>query len=72
VTSYVLLGRDRLEGFMMDFNSLVRNVNGALGMMRIQVFPVVLVVRKGMDKGGRELIWDVSEWIRWFGEVTGR
>ncbi len=56
MTSYVLLGRDRLEGFMMDFNSLVRNVNGALGMMRIQVFPVVLVVRKGMDKGGRELI----------------
>ncbi len=56
VTSYALLGRDRLEGFMMDFNSLVRNVNGAQGMMRIQVLPVVLVVRKGMVKGGRELI----------------
>jgi hypothetical protein len=52
VTSYVLLGRDRLEGLMMDFNSLVRNVNGAPGMMRIQVFPVVLVVREGMDKVG--------------------
>jgi hypothetical protein len=72
VASYVHLRREGLDGYVGDFNTMVRNVKGVTGRAGIEVLPVVPVVREGIDVVGRELITGLREWIRWISEVTGR
>jgi hypothetical protein len=72
VASYVHLRREGLDGYIGDFNAMVRNVNGVTGRAAIEVLPVVPVVREGLDVVGRELITGVREWIRWISEKTER
>ncbi len=70
--SYVHLRRKGLEGYISNFNSMVRNVGGVTGNAGIEVLPIFPVVREGLDKVGRELISMVREWIEWISESGGR
>jgi hypothetical protein len=72
VSSYVHLRKEGLDGYISDFNAMLKSVQGVVGKANIEVLPVVPVVREGMDKVGRELVsmlrvggldW-VGEWKR--------
>jgi hypothetical protein len=72
VASYVHLRREGLEGYIADFNTMVKNVQGVTGNADIEILPVVPVVREGMDREGHELVSMLSEWVDWIGVVSGR
>ncbi len=72
VGSYVHLRREGLEGYMNDFNTMVRSVREVTGDTGIEVLPVAPVVFEGVDEIGKSLIFGVREWIKWIGEKTGR
>ncbi len=72
VASYVHLRKEGFEGYVGDFNNMVKNIGGVTGDTGIEVLPVVPVVRDGIDKHGRELIGMVREWVEWIGVKSGR
>ncbi len=72
VTSYVHLRRERLEGYMADFNGMVREVMSITGDIGIEVVPCVPVIFAEMDDVGRELLGGVREWLCWIAEKSGR
>ncbi len=72
VGSYVHLRREGLEGYVTDFNTMVREVRGVTGDTGIEVLPVAPVVFDGIDDVGKTLISGVREWIKWVGGKSGR
>jgi hypothetical protein len=72
VVSYVHLRREGLDGYIADFNNMVRDVWGVTGDSGVEVLPVCPVVWEGLDVRGRELIHGLQDWIKWVGEVGGR
>ncbi len=72
VGSYVHLRREGLEGYVADFNSMVKDVRAVTGDTGIEVLPVAPVVFEGLDETGKVLISGVREWIKWIGEKSGR
>jgi hypothetical protein len=72
VASYVHLRKEGFEGYVWDFNNMVKNIGGVTGDTGIEVLPVVPVVRDGMDKVGRELIGMLRESVEWIGVKSGR
>jgi hypothetical protein len=66
------LRREGIEGYIADFNDMVKKVQGVVGRAEIEVLPVVPIVREGLDRLGRELISMVREWVEWIGVVSGR
>jgi hypothetical protein len=72
VASYVHLRKEGLEGYIADFNTMVKNVYGVVGKAEVEVLPVVPVVREGLDKVGCELVSMLREWVDWIGKVSGR
>ncbi len=63
VASYVHLRKEGIEGYISDFNTMIKNIGGLTGNTGIEVLPVVPVVREGLDQVGRELIGMVREWV---------
>jgi hypothetical protein len=72
VGSYVHLRREGLDGYVSDFNSMVKDVRAVTGDSGIEVLPVAPVVYEGLDEVGKILIAGVREWIKWIGEKSGR
>jgi hypothetical protein len=72
VSSYVHLRREGLEGYVNDFNNMVRGVQEVTGDTGVEVLPVVPVVFEGLDSVGRELLGGLRGWIEWIAEKTGR
>jgi hypothetical protein len=72
VASYVHLRREGLDGYIADFNNMVREVWGVTGDSGIEVLPVCPVVWEGLDERGRELIHGLQDWIKWISEVGGK
>jgi hypothetical protein len=72
VASYVHLRREGLDGYIADFNNMVREVWGVSGDSGIEVLPVCPVVWEGLDERGRELIHGLQDWIKWISEVGGK
>jgi hypothetical protein len=70
VGSYVHLRREGLEGYMENFNAMVREIFAVTGDIGIEVLPFVPVVFDGIDELGMELIGGVQEWIRWIAEKS--
>ena len=65
VGSYVHLRREGLEGYIGDFNNIVRDVWQVMGEIGVEVLPYVPVVYKGIDTVGGELLAGVKNWILW-------
>jgi hypothetical protein len=72
VSSYVHMRKEGLEGYINDFNDMVKKVQVVTGNSDIEILPVVPVVREGMDQVGRELLAMVREWVEWIGVKSGR
>jgi hypothetical protein len=56
VGSYVHLRRAGLEGYVNDFNDMVKSMMSVTGDCGIEILPIVPVVFEGLDQVGRELI----------------
>jgi hypothetical protein len=69
---YVHLRREGLDGYISDFNNMVKEVWGVTGDIGIEILPFVPVVHEGLDEMGRDLIGGVKEWVRWIAEKSGR
>jgi hypothetical protein len=72
VSSYTHLRKEGIEGYVKDFNQMVKNIQGVAGRADIEILPVVPMVREGMDKVGRVRLSMVSEWIDWIGVLSER
>jgi hypothetical protein len=72
VSSYTHLRKEGIEGYIRDFNQMVKNAQGVVGRADIEILPVVPVVREGVDKVGRLLLSMVGEWIDWIGVTSER
>jgi hypothetical protein len=72
VGSYIHLRREGLDGYISDFNNMVRDVWSVTGDIGIEVLPFVPVVMEGMDEVGRDLLGGMKEWVRWISEKSGR
>ena len=72
VGSYTHLRKEGLEGYVNDFNNMVRDVWIAMGDIGVEVLPIVPVVFEGLDKIGGELLAGVKNWVEWVAEVKGR
>ncbi len=72
VSSYVHLRREGLDGYISDFNNMVRAVWEVTGDSGIEVLPVCPVVYEGLDELGGRLINGVQDWIKWISEEGGR
>jgi hypothetical protein len=72
VGSYVHLRLVGMEGYVTDFNKMVRDVWGVTGDNEVEVLPYVPVVMEGMDERGRELLAGLRDWVRWVGGRTER
>jgi hypothetical protein len=72
VGSYVHLRREGLEGYVTDFNTMLRAVREVAGDTGIEVLPVAPVVFEGVDEIRKSLIFGVREWIKWISDRTGR
>jgi hypothetical protein len=68
VGSYIHLRREGLDGYISDFNGMVRDVWTVMGGIGIEVLPFVPVVMDGMNEVGRDLLCGVKEWVRWIAE----
>lgn len=51
VASYVHLRKEGLDGYISDFNNMVKNVGGLTGNTGIEILPVVPVVKEGTRWG---------------------
>ena len=72
VGSYTHLRKEGLEGYVNDFNNMVRDVWIAMGDIGVEVLPVVPTVFEGLDEEGGKLLAGVKNWVEWVAEVKGR
>ena len=72
VGSYTHLRKEGLEGYVTDFNNMVRDVWIAMGDIGVEVLPIVPVVYEGLDEKGGELLAGVKNWVEWVAEEKGR
>jgi hypothetical protein len=72
VGSFVHLRREGLEGYVADFNSMVKEVRTVTGDCGIEVLPVAPVVFDGIDDMGKSLISGLRQWIKWISDKSGR
>ena len=72
VGSYTHLRREGLEGYISDFNNMVKDVWAVTGDVGIEVLPYVPVVYPGIDEMGGELLAGVQDWVEWIGHQKGR
>jgi hypothetical protein len=72
VASYVHLRREGLEGYMTEFNGIVREMMAITGDIGIEVVPCLPVIFDGLDETGRELLGGVREWLCWIAKKSGR
>ncbi len=72
VCSYVHLRREGLEGYISNFNGMVREVMGITGDIGIEVVPCVPVIFEGLDGIGRELLGGIQKWLCWIARTSGR
>lgn len=73
MSSYVHLKREGVEGYVNDFNSMVKKiVVGITGDCAVEILPEVPVVFEGLDKVGSELNGGLRSWIEWIAEKSGR
>ncbi len=71
--SYVHLRREGLEGYVADFNNMIREVKGVTGDIGIEILPVVPGgCFEGLDKTGQELLGGLRMWVSWVSEKGGR
>ncbi len=70
--SYVHLRKEGLEGYIADFNNMVKEVWKVTGDTGIEVLPIVPVVFEGLDEVGTTLISALKDWIKWVAEQKGR
>ena len=69
---YVHLRREGLEGYISDFNNMVKDIWTFTKDIGVEVLPYVPVVYKGIDSVGGELLAGVRNWIEWMAEQKGR
>ena len=72
VSSYTHLRREGLEGYISDFNNMVKDVWALTGDIGIEVLPVVPVIYADLDGVGGQLLAGVRDWIEWVGEQAGK
>jgi len=72
VGSYTHLRKEGLEGYVGDFNNMVKDVWNVTGDTGIEVLPFCPVVFDGIDRTGGLLISGLKDWIRWTAEVKDR
>ena len=72
VGSYCHLRREGIEGYISDFNNMVKDLWVALGDIGVEILPYVPVVYRGIDKIGGEMLDGVRKWIEWVTEKSGR
>ena len=72
VGSYVHLRREGLEGYISDFNNMVKDIWTFTKDIGVEVLPYVPVVYEGIDAKGGELLAGVRNWIEWMAEQKGR
>ena len=61
-----------MEGYIGDFNNMVRDLWQIMGDIGVEVLPYVPVVYAGLDDKGGELLAGVKNWIEWVSEQKGR
>ena len=72
VASYTHLRKEGLEGYIGDFNNMVKDVWALTGDIGIEVLPCVPVVFENIDQVGEELLAGMRNWIEWISEVEGK
>ncbi len=67
VCSYVNLRREGMDGYIMEFNNIVRVVYGVTGDVGVEMLPVCPVVFEGLDMkgGGADLSAAELDWMGW-------
>jgi hypothetical protein len=60
-----------LEGYVNEFNEMVKGIMGVTGDSGIEVLPVVPMIFEGLDKVGKELLGRLRGRIRWVGRAGG-
>ena len=56
VGSYANLRRDGLEGYVSDFNNMVKDYWSLMGDIGVEILPYVPVIYKGIDRTGVTLL----------------
>ena len=72
VGSYTNLRREGLEGYISQFNNMVKDCWSLMGDIGVEVLPFVPVVYEGIDSMGGELLGGVKNWIEWISVQKGR
>jgi hypothetical protein len=72
VTSYAQFRRDGIEGYIQEFNNMVRECNREIVENAIEILPAVPTIGAGLDELGRIMIAGIQDWIEWIAEMTGR
>ena len=72
VSSYVHLRREGLEGYISDFNNMVKDIWGYTKDFGIEVLPFVPVIFEGVDAMGGELLAGMRNWIEWMADQKER
>jgi hypothetical protein len=72
VTSYAHLRREGIEGYILDFNNMVRECSREIIEYGIEILPCAPTVSSEIDIEGKMLIAGVQDWISWIGKEIGR
>ena len=72
VGSYTNLRRDGLEGYISQFNNMVKDCWTMMGDIGVEVLPFVPVIYEGIDSIGGELLGGVKNWIEWISVQKGK
>ena len=72
VGSYTNLRREGLEGYISEFNNMVKDSWALMGDIGVEVLPFVPVVYEGIDSMGGELLGGCKNWIEWISTQKGR
>ena len=72
VGSYVHLRREGQEGYISDFNIMVKDIWAITKDFGIEVLPCVPMIYEGIDVMGGELPAVVRNWLKWMAEQKGR
>jgi hypothetical protein len=63
VTSYAHLRREGIEGYILDFNNMVRECSREIIEHGIEILPCAPIVSSEIDIVGKMLIAGVQDWI---------
>jgi hypothetical protein len=72
VVSYAQLRRDGIEGYIQEFNNMLRECNREIVEYGIEILPAVPTIGAGIDELGRIMIAGIQDWIEWIADTTGR